>query len=51
VAVVVIDTDIASLLWRNRLPRDIERQLLGQKLLITFVTMDEPLEPFGLTLL
>lgn len=41
--VVVVDTDIASLIWRDALPGELDRKLLGQISLITFVTLGEAL--------
>jgi predicted nucleic acid-binding protein len=43
VGVLVVDTDVASLIWCNALADELERQLLGQVSLITFVTLGEAL--------
>jgi toxin FitB len=43
VGVLVIDTDIASLIWRDALPDELDQQLLGRISLITFVTLGEAL--------
>jgi hypothetical protein len=51
VGVLVVDTDIAWLIWRDALPDELDRQLLGQISLITFGKHFEPLEPLGLDLL
>jgi len=43
VADLVLDTDVTSLMWRDALPRRIDRQLLGRKAAVTFVTLGEAL--------
>jgi predicted nucleic acid-binding protein len=41
VSVVVLDTDVASALFRRRLPEPLSRQLAGQVAAVTFVTVGE----------
>jgi predicted nucleic acid-binding protein len=41
VAYVVLDTDVASLMWRGAFPGKLDRQLLGRTPLVTFVTIGE----------
>jgi predicted nucleic acid-binding protein len=41
VSVVVLDTDVASALFRRRLPEPLTRQLAGQVAAVTFVTVGE----------
>jgi predicted nucleic acid-binding protein len=41
VSVVVLDTDVASTLFRRRLPEPLSRQLAGQVPAVTFVTVGE----------
>jgi predicted nucleic acid-binding protein len=41
VSVVVLDTDVASALFRRRLPEPLSRQLAGQVAAVTFVTIGE----------
>ena len=41
VSLLVIDTDVASALLRRRTPDSLARQLAGQPLAITFVTVGE----------
>jgi toxin FitB len=36
-----LDTDISSLMWRNAMPWQLDRQLLGQSAAVTFVTLGE----------
>ena len=40
-SVVVLDTDVASALFRRRLPEPLSRQLAGQVAAVTFVTVGE----------
>ena len=40
-SVVVLDTDVASALFRRRLPEPLGRQLAGQVAAVTFVTVGE----------
>ena len=40
-SVVVLDTDVASALFRRRLPEPLTRQLAGQVAAVTFVTIGE----------
>lgn len=40
---LVVDTDIASLMWRDALPWQLDRSLIGHKPTITFVTLGEAL--------
>jgi toxin FitB len=39
VSVVVLDTDVASALFRRRLPEPLSRQVAGQVVAVTFVTV------------
>jgi len=41
VGIVVLDTDVASLTFRRRLPSDMAGRLAGQVLCVTFVTVGE----------
>jgi predicted nucleic acid-binding protein len=43
-AVIVVDTDVTSLMWRAALPADIERHFVGRRLVVTFITKGEALE-------
>jgi predicted nucleic acid-binding protein len=38
---VVIDTDVASAILKGQLPDTLARQLAGQRLAVTFVTVGE----------
>ena len=38
---LVLDTDVASLMWRNAIPWQLDRQLIGLTLGVTFVTLGE----------
>ena len=38
---VVLDTDVASAILRERVPASLNRQLTGRSLAITFVTVGE----------
>jgi predicted nucleic acid-binding protein len=40
---LVLDTDVASLMWRNAIPWQLDRQLLGLTVGVTFVTLGEAL--------
>lgn len=40
-AIVVLDTDAASLLQKGRLPADVSQRLRGSSLAVTFVTVGE----------
>ena len=40
---LVLDTDVTSLMWRDALPWQIDRQLLERKAAMTFVTLGEAL--------
>jgi predicted nucleic acid-binding protein len=41
VSVIVLDTDVASALWRHRAPASVIRGLVGHEPAITFVTVGE----------
>ena len=38
---LVLDTDVASLMWRNAIPWQLDRQLIGLTLGVIFVTLGE----------
>jgi toxin FitB len=40
---LVLDTDVSSLMWRNAIPWQLDRELFGIKLGVTFVTLGEAL--------
>jgi predicted nucleic acid-binding protein len=42
-AQVIVDTDIASLMWRNALPWQVDQRLIGTRVHVTFVTIGEAL--------
>jgi predicted nucleic acid-binding protein len=44
VAYLVVDTDVASLMWRDALPGRFDRRLLGHTPVVTFVTIGEAIE-------
>jgi predicted nucleic acid-binding protein len=40
---LVLDTDVSSLMWRDAMPWQLDRQLLGLNAAVTFVTLGEAL--------